>query len=657
MQLLELAVQGVRGFSPSVRAPFRPGYNVLVPPQGVAPGLGPLVTALYYGDGRGTDGALAAGEATARAGLSLFGKDGRTYRLMRALGGAGVLHRLELDNSWTVVSQDAAEISQALRAALGLPSRGQFEELFCFDAAGVPSRRPAVAQPSPASLASGPAALARPSAVPEPRSLRPNALVEAALAAAAGSRPRQTDRLRAQRDLDRLREEIEAGKQIDEQQYKLEGLQQALFDLELQLKHLDALKQEAKDAQVELEGLHTLETLNLPKDAVERAARFDEAKKKRDEALDRLREEQQAAEEASSVKPSPLWQQPQFPLGVGAGLLTFSLGVAFRGSPWGYLGLLDIPAFGYAGLVALRWIGAVQAREGLSRRQNIFRDRDQKLEAAFENEYLPIKAAMKLLGVEKGAELVEHFKRREAVEAARRDAEARLEAAEHDPATAAMRTRQVELKAEVAELEAMLGRLGASATRDWRDAEREVAELEESLASPSTPAPEPDHVEPVALGGSLASQTAAAAWEDPAPRLFSIAEDLFTGMALDALTATVSERAGQYFSALTEKRFTGLELDSRGQAKAVAPGRTVPAGALDEPDIDLLYLAVKLTLVEKLAATTKVTVILDEPFASFDEAKQQLLSRMLKYIAAQTQVIHATALATHRGHADASVSG
>ena len=116
MLLIELATQAVKGFSPSSRMVLRPGYNVVVPPPAVAPAVVPLLSALLYNDGRGTDAMLGTSQGTARAGLTVQGRDGRTYRLIRALGGAGALHRFEPDNTWALVSQDPVQINQILES-------------------------------------------------------------------------------------------------------------------------------------------------------------------------------------------------------------------------------------------------------------------------------------------------------------------------------------------------------------------------------------------------------------------------------------------------------------------------------------------------------------------------------------------------------------
>jgi len=55
MQFLELSLQGVRGFSPTVRAALRSGYCLLKAAGANQPPLSGLCSSLLYPDGRGGD--------------------------------------------------------------------------------------------------------------------------------------------------------------------------------------------------------------------------------------------------------------------------------------------------------------------------------------------------------------------------------------------------------------------------------------------------------------------------------------------------------------------------------------------------------------------------------------------------------------------------
>ena len=144
MLFLELAAQSVRGFSPSIRAALKPGYSALQSPGDLPAPLAGLIIALAFPDGRGGDSAfLAPGAKAGRAGLSIQGHDGSVWRIVRDLGGAGGLHRLnKATNQFDVVSQDALEMGQSLRAGAGFPARSTWEQLFTLTGSQLPTRRP-----------------------------------------------------------------------------------------------------------------------------------------------------------------------------------------------------------------------------------------------------------------------------------------------------------------------------------------------------------------------------------------------------------------------------------------------------------------------------------------------------------------------------------
>jgi hypothetical protein len=107
---------------------------------------------------------------------------------------------------------------------------------------------------------------------------------------------------------------------------------------------------------------------------------------------------------------------------------------------------------------------------------------------------------------------------------------------------------------------------------------------------------------------------------------------------------------------LSDQRLTRVQFDHAGRATLTAPGRTVAAGDLGSVDIDILFMAIKLALVERGAGPSKIPVLLDDPFGKQPDAKLQLISRMLKHIGVQTQVVHVTTAAPHKALADASAA-
>src|SRR5262245_35147522 len=144
MHWVEFALQGVRGFLPSVRVSLQPGYWTLLPNTPGAPLVG-LTSELCFPDGRGGDARYASSEGgnTSKAALWIVGRDGATYRILRELGRSGSLYRVNASTrGHDLVSEEPTEMAQFLRAQVGFPPRGRYETLFTFTPGQLPSRRP-----------------------------------------------------------------------------------------------------------------------------------------------------------------------------------------------------------------------------------------------------------------------------------------------------------------------------------------------------------------------------------------------------------------------------------------------------------------------------------------------------------------------------------
>jgi uncharacterized protein YhaN len=59
--------------------------------------------------------------------------------------------------------------------------------------------------------------------------------------------------------------------------------------------------------------------------------------------------------------------------------------------------------------------------------------------------------------------------------------------------------------------------------------------------------------------------------------------------------------------------------------------------------LDLYYLALRMTVVEKASARVKRPFLLEDVFAGVEEVKLPLIARMLKHLGTLTQVLHVTA--------------
>jgi hypothetical protein len=613
MHLLEVALQGVRGFPPALRLPLQPGYVVLRPQGGEAAPLGAFLTAVLHADGRGAEAAFSAQkDKPGKVALSLVGDDGQGYRLVRELGGKGALQRVRRtpDNAQALetLAADAPGILQGLRGPIGLSGRSAYEELFVLAGA----QRPSVRVRAKAAAAAGPGL-------------------------GGGSAPvaAATDVLAARSRLVELERELGLSRELAELQFEADGVEREFYDVGRLLEGSPGGPRQAlADAEAALARAPTPASLGLPDDILQRVQRYPAALRRRDDALSRLQAERlkdrAAPPPTGDALAPPLKKDWHFFGAVALGLALLVAGAVMREGALRYLPLLSIALYGYAATRALRFVEVLEHEAEKARREAMISAREKKAHEEFEADVGVVETAMEATYAETPEELVAQLGEYSqlSAEVARLRAEVAAEA--DSPALRAHRARHAELQARLSELNRQLEAKGGG-VRDVRDVERELQRVRDSIA--------------LAEGGAASDPMAGLhdALQDPCPGLLALAGELVRADPA-AMGGLVRERLQQYFAALTDKRYGPVEFAPDGKASVHVGAHKVPVTQLPPKDLDLLYLSLRLTLVEKLAgAKRRLPLVVEDAFGSLDEAKWGLLARMLKHLATLTQVLHVTA--------------
>lgn len=618
MHLLEVAVQNVRGFSATGRFPLKPAYLVIKPPTAEVSPLAGLALAVLYPDGRGGDASfIAPGQRGGKAAFTLLGRDGVTYRLLRDLGGSGSLQRLNpATQQPELVTQDATEMGQFLRGQAGLPPRTTFEQVCCLLPSQFPSRRP---RPKPAAGKT------------DAKGLGHGAAPKLSLATAITVLPAE-DIPAAEAKVRALEKELEQARAVDEIQFQADGVNGQLFEVESRLKSTEGLKVAIQEAEAAWRAEPTPAQLGLPQDIIARLERYPKAVARRDEQLARLNAEREADAQRAVPYVEPLTQNRIFWGGVVTGLVCLILGVVLSGLGK-YVALLDIPAFGVAALIALRYVDDLQQVDRRGRKGDVFAAREKKILEEFEAEDAVVRLATSALKVDSYKDVPAALERKVLLKARLDELRAQLHEIESSPEFQSAAQEREALRQQAEELNEKLAAMG-SYTRDAREIERELARVKESIALAKAP-------RPAAAPGADGEAGPAELLEDPSPALLNQAADLLAVDLFATMTA-LKERCGQYLTALTDRRYQGVEWDKEGKGFLLGAGKRTPVGELPPADVDLYYLSLRLTVVEKVSARVKLPLLLDEAFVGVDEKKLPLLGRMLKHLGSLTQVLHVT---------------
>ncbi len=614
MIFLEFAAQGIRGVAlAGGRATLRPGYNV-VAADGAA--LRRLVEALLYPSAKDAEALPRAGAGAAnapmRAGLTLVGNDKVTYRLVRDFATGAQLHRFDaVKRSFALVSQDLSEIGAFLQKTVGVPAPRRLSALLALAASELPSRAG-----GSVGAAGGPAAPARPALTPD----------------------------QAKRRIAQLGTELEKARAAEKLQYRLDGLQSQLFKLDETLKGAGKIREGLEKAEAGRAELDQAAAVaGALGDAEAKLAAFDKATAKREEAAAKVAAERASLQETEARgAPRPFWTDPLFWAGAGAGIalaLAGTLGATVH-PDLRYLAILDVPAFGWGGWVALRWVAGLEDWERVARRRRVVDDWERKVEAQYERDAAEVREAVKALGLSRPAELKEAVVRVADADAVVAEWRKRLAEWETTPEARTAASERARVEEALRDVEAKLSAEVGGFVRDVRSVEAEIQRLESEAGAPPAPAePVPASAPPRAAGG------------EPLRGLLERAAAEIGGTPSTAGRA-VAQRASQTLAGLSFQRLQGIQVDDRGNVQVQSGGRPVPAMTLAAADKDLVYLALKLAFLEQALAGGKLVAVAEDAFGALSEGSRRFAARLLKQIAKPGQILHATSDPSFREAAD-----
>jgi len=591
MHLTEVSLDGVRGVAPSVRLTLTPGYNVLSPQGSEPPPFRALLHAMLHAEVWGEEAHLVAPGGVAKAAVGLLGRDQLLYRVIRHFGGPGILQRVPRGGpAPEALAQDAAGAQKLLVSQIGVPPRDAFLALCMV----TPEQRPS-SRLRPGADRNGPVGPAQ-------------------------------DLDAARRRAQELSDELALTQEVDALQFRSDTLANEVFQAEASLKDAEGPKAELAEAEEALAGAPDPARLGLADDLLTRLQQHPEHLQRRNEALQRLAAERETEgiEEEASAGPPP-WTEPRFWVSIAATAAFMLAGVMLDGGA-SAIALLAIPVSGFPALLGLQYVERLQESARTERRASLLDAREKKIEEAYQREFAPIAKAMEVLEQRTPEDVLEVFERKTRLEQhvqALREAVARVES---DPENAARRAQYQRLLAEQEEVNRQLAEKGAY-VRELREIEKELERVKTSIELALRP------------GAAL---LAPGDFEDPCPGFLTTAAT-YLNTEIPAVTALLKDRLAQYVAALTDKRYLGLEFAPTGMASAIPPaGAPVRVGNLPARDIDLVYLALRLTFAEKVAPRVKLPLIIEGTPSGLDASKAGLLARMLKHLGTHTQVIHLT---------------
>ena len=412
---------------------------------------------------------------------------------------------------------------------------------------------------------------------------------------------------------------------------KFEGSQDRLFKVQQRLLELKEIGDQARVAAENLAAIDAEQgrarwTAEEMKDLAERATRAAADLKKRDETLAEIASRKQRALRDVPPPPEPFLSSPWFGGGLALGLGLDALAVWLR-APW--IALFGLVPFAAPLVVVLRWIGDDEADQEASAWKLELKEREAGVRRAFEEQQAPLRAALKAAKADSPAELLELFKQRADILARKEAAAGKLEEARRHELLPRVAIETPVLETERQKLEDEVHAMGFS---------RAVSEIELDLKH--------------AMGLGDGRKGAGPSEAEVPKNLIDRAAELMN-LAPDELWEEMAPRLSAYLGALTDQRVVSAKPDDKGLLTlAAGDGRSGPYLSLPPPLRDLVYAALRLTLLEKVASYKRVPIIIDDTFATLEAPRRALIAKMLKGISSQTQIIHRSVEPPPAGVAD-----
>lgn len=425
-----------------------------------------------------------------------------------------------------------------------------------------------------------------------------------------------------------LKEELELTR-------KFEGMQDRLYQVAQRLLDLNTLAGKLNEAEgdlaaVEAELARSPWTPEQMKDLTAKATRVKEDLRKRDESLAEIGRKRQRASQDVPAPPEPFLTNQWFYGGLAGGVLLDLLAVLLKRPLIALLALLPF----LAALVAvLRWVEADEADQQVATLIKDLKEREVSVKKAHEEEQAPLKAALRAAGTDSAGDLLAVFRERELVVQRREAVRARVDKLKLEPEVSRFAVEIPLLEKEKGGLEDQVQKMGFS---------RPVAEIDADLKH--------------AMGISASVKSAAVSEAEVPRQLIDRAADLLN-LSSDELWAQLQPRLLSYLAALTDRRVATASRESNGLlVLGAAGGRSGPYTGLPPPLRDLVYVALRLTLLERVSGYKRLPIVVDDAFGTLEPVKRGLIAKMLKGISTQTQVIHRLTEAPPAGTADVVLS-
>lgn len=630
MFLVELVMQGVRGFRGLVRLRFQSGFNFIAAGNeaGKTTAVDALQRLLFPNKQTGLLGALVSRHTpdASRAALVVFSDDGAYYRTIQDLSKQAV--NVSKYNTGTkdfsLLHKDWDSAAQFMTGLTTGMSEGDFAKVFIF-------RRDHYAD-------SGGTAVPAAAQIPRAQPAKPA--------------PRRAGEKAAvhQAKLAQLHETLRKAEEAADAEYRAQSARLALDETRKKLTSLEEIEQKQGEMESTLAELKGCE--ELPQNLSELIEAHERRLGQKSVDADRLNSELEGLKAQLAGFPAVNLMTDQLFI-AGAILGGLSILSPFV-VPVQYASYFLIGILLSAGLMATAWYNGSRKnaqRKAVVQETEALEKELAELEKRFGQEGAEITAAMRKIGATTPAELKDKAENYRHFLSLREDINEQRRRMLGGNTPESLQQEYNKQQQDSLELE-KAARAVAQHNVDTYSIRQDIERIEaESAPEAAWDFGAETHDLPADFGPPAAASTGQAGVHAE----LGIASRI-SGIELETLVPAVEAAAQRNLAAATEGRYVRIEVGQDGGPPVVhaKDNSVVGYGELSHGARDLVYFCLRTGLVEALAGKRRLPFILDDTLAGFDPARQKAACQILRSLGTKTQVLLFCSNAALKAEGDAA---
>jgi hypothetical protein len=616
MFLVELVLQGIRGFQRLARVRFQGGFNFVAAGNeaGKTTSVDTIVRLLYPVNQPGKMESLVSRVVpdASRGALVVYSDDGSYYRVIQDFSKRAVnLSKYNpATKEFTLMHKDWETTAQFMTGLLPGISEEDYGRLFVF-------RRDSFSgQPSSSS--------------------EMHAAASPAAAGARGQVPAARPSSQAAR-LAELRETLRKAEEAADAEYKLDAAKIRLGEIAKKLEGLEEAKRETEELEAQIEELKSCEV--LPENLAEQINNHEQEQSQKMVKTDELDQDiESLTMQRNAIPQANMVMDKLFIAGVVVGGLALVTGlfVPLEGSELYFpIGMLSSLL-----LIAAGWYNSSRKntqRTAVQKEIDVLVKERADIEKKFQDSGAAIMKYMQSTGSKSAAELREKSENYRYFQSRYHDVREQQRLMTGDVNVADLQVEFAKQQAATEALDKAAKALAHNAV-DTYSIRQEIERIESEHA-PSVPdfgfsgggfgadfAPPPP---PPPAGGSGMNVLADIAM---ASRM--------SGIEMETLVPAVESAAQRNLSAMSGGRYVKVEVGPEGLPVVHdKSGSKTAYGILSHGTREMVYFCLRAGLVEAIAGKRRLPFVLDDPFAALDGARQQAACQLLRVLATKTQVI------------------